>query len=358
MSIWDLPPFPAHLESPPDDDLRDLVRIPSVPALAERSVLVTGATGFIGSRLTHTLGALGVRPALFVLDYERQNFPFGSRLYHGNLADLYDCLRIVGRVNPEIIFHLAAQPLVDTALDSVVDTMESNVRGAYNLLEACRSAGKRLKAIVWVSTDKVYGSQVGALKENAPLLGCDHPYDASKLCGDLLAQTYARAFGLPIVIIRSGNIYGEGDLHWDRLVPGTIRSALHGQPPLIRSNGRLKRDYIHVSDIVRAYLLALDGMLSGKLQPGSAVNFGATRSHTVLDVVDTILAALNRPDLRPLVQNQARSEIPEQHLDFELARELLGWTPSVSLDSGIRRSIGWYRQYLHGEPNGLMKEPA
>ncbi len=333
----------------PEYPLHDLDGPMRIPALADRSVLITGATGFIGSHLAHTLRALGVRPSLFVLDYERQNLPSQSTIYNGNLANLYDCLRIVGRANPEIIFHLAAQPLVDTALDSVIDTMESNVRGAYNLLEACRNAGKRLQAIVWVSTDKVYGLQSDSLKETSSLLGFDHPYDASKLCGDLLAQTYARAFGLPIVIVRSGNIYGGGDLHWDRLIPGAIRSTIQGTRFLIRSNGLLKRDYIYVSDILNAYLLALDGLLSGKLQTGRAVNFGATRAYTVLEVVENILHALGRADLAPTIQNNARNEIPEQHVDFTQARALLGWSPQVELEDGIQKTIDWYRQYFNVE---------
>lgn len=345
MSTRPSSPNPSFPEYP----LEDLDGLVQIPALAERSVLITGATGFIGSHLAHTLSALGVRPSLFVLDYERQNFPPGSTIYHGNLANLYDCLRIVGRANPEIIFHLAAQPLVDTALDSVIDTMESNVRGAYNLLEASRNAGKRLQAIVWISTDKVYGLQRDALKETSPLLGFDHPYDASKLCGDLLAQTYARAFDLPIVIVRSGNIYGGGDLHWDRLIPGAIRSTIQGKRFLVRSNGLLKRDYLYISDILNGYMLALHALLSGKLQTGRAVNFGATRAYPVLEVVDKILHALGRPDLHPVIQNHARNEIPEQHVDFALARDLLGWKPQVELEQGIQKSIAWYRQYFNVE---------
>ena len=337
-------------------DLTSLAQISSIPVLVDSSVLVTGATGFIGSHLTQTLAALRVRPSLFVLDYERQDFPPGSTIYHGNLSNLYDCLRIVGRANPEIIFHLAAQPLVDTALDSVIDTMESNVRGAYNLLEACRNAGRHIKAIVWVSTDKVYGSQHKALKESSPLLGFNHPYDASKLCADLLAQTYARAFKLPLVIARSGNVYGEGDLHWDRLIPGAIRSTVLGKSFVIRSSGLLRRDYIYVSDIVRAYLLTLDGLIAGRLQNGSVFNFGASRSYTVLDVVQEILVAFGRTDLEPIIRDQARNEIFEQHVDFEQARMILGWVPSISLNLGIQKSIEWYQQYFRAEPVGVVKE--
>jgi CDP-glucose 4,6-dehydratase len=343
----------------PDYPLENVSEFAQDASLAEifgGSVLVTGATGFVGSHLVHTLSRLGVRPSLFILDYERQFFPSGATIYHGNLSDLHDCLRIVGRANPDIIFHLAAQPLVDTAMDSVIDTMESNVRGAYNLLEACRNVGKRIKAIVWISTDKVYGHQPTALREDSPLLGFDHPYDTSKLCGDLLAQTYAKVFGLPIVIIRSGNIYGEGDLHWDRLIPGTIRSALLGNPPVIRSNGLLKRDYIYVSDIVRAYLLSLFAALQGKLPAGTAINFGALQSHTVTDVVQKILGALDRPDLAPVIQDHARNEIPEQHVDFELAKKVLGWEPLIDLEQGIQKTVNWYIRYFNSEDE-IMREP-
>ncbi|MBT4310644.1 MAG: NAD-dependent epimerase/dehydratase family protein [Anaerolineae bacterium] len=342
----------------PFEDVQDLVHDVPLEELRDSSVLVTGATGFIGSHLTHALGSLGVRPSLFVLDYERQVFPSGSSIYHGNLADLHDCLRIVGRANPEIIFHLAAQPLVDTALNSVVDTMESNVRGAYNLLEACRSAGKRIRAIVWVSTDKVYGLQHEPLREESPLLGYDHPYDASKLCGDLLAQTYANAFSFPLVIVRSGNVYGGGDLHWDRLVPGTIRSTLREEPTVIRSDGSLKRDYIYVSDIVRGYLLALDGLLTGKLPGGSVINFGAERSYTVLETVEEILASLGRQDLDPIIKNIARNEIAEQHVSYERAKELLGWEPLIDLSQGIQKTADWYKHYLKAETDSPVRKAA
>lgn len=337
---------PASFPEYPLEDLSEFLQDPSLSELIQQSVLVTGGTGFIGSHLLRTLDALGVRPSLFVLDYERQTLPAGSSIYHGNLADLHDCLRIVGRVNPEIVFHLAAQPLVDTAMDSVIDTMESNVRGAYNFLEACRNVGKRIKAIVWISTDKVYGSQPDAYDESSPLVGFDHPYDASKLCGDLLAQTYARAFQMPIVIVRSGNIYGEGDLHWDRLIPGTIRSALLGKPPLIRSNGLLKRDYIYAGDIIHAYLKTLSAALQGKLAAGAAVNFGAMQSHTVLDVVHKILAVTERPDLAPVIQDHARNEIPEQHVTFDFARTDLGWEPLVNLEHGIHKTVDWYTRFF------------
>lgn len=337
---------PASLPDYPLSDLSEFVHDPVSSELSRRSVLVTGGTGFIGDHLVRTLSALGARLSLFVLDYERQPMTTSSSIYHGNLADLHDCLRIVGRVNPEIVLHLAAQPLVDTAMDSVIDTMESNVRGAYNFLEACRSVGKRIQTIVWVSTDKVYGNQPNAYSESSPLMGYDHPYDASKLCGDLLAQTYAKAFHLPIVIVRSGNIYGEGDLHWDRLIPGTIRSALFGEAPLIRSNGLLKRDYIYAGDIVRAYLKTLSAAMQGKFPAGAAVNFGARQSYTVLDVVNNILAAMGKTDLTPVIQDTARQEIPAQHVSFELARSMLGWEPLVDLEHGIQRTVDWYESYF------------
>lgn len=344
--------FPAY----PLDDLQEHVQDAQRAGLRHAEILVTGGTGFIGSHLVHALGRLGARPSLFALDDERPTLPVSGPIFHGDLADLHDCLRIVGRVNPEIVFHLAAQPLVDTALDSVIDTMESNVRGAYNLLESCRNVGKRIKAIVWISTDKVYGNQPHAYQEDSPLMGYDHPYDASKLCGDLLAQTYARAFHLPVVIVRSGNVYGEGDLHWDRLIPGTIRSALFGKPPLLRSNGLLKRDYIYAGDIVRAYLKVLFAALQGKLPAGAAINLGAVRSHTVLEVTRLILNAVGQPDLAPHIDDHARHEIPEQHVNYEFAKTLLGWEPLVDLEHGLRKTVDWYTRFLKLEDE-CTREP-
>ena len=355
MGMWMSSFQPGGFPDYPREDLSEYVQDSHLARLKERAILITGGTGFIGSHLLHTLSELGAHPSLFVLDYERQMLPIGSSVYHGNLADFHDCLRIVGRTNPEVIVHLAAQPLVDTAMDSVVDTMESNVRGAYNLLEACRNVGKRIKTIIWISTDKVYGNQPRAYDESSALMGYDHPYDASKLCGDLLAQTYARAFNMPIVIVRSGNIYGEGDLHWDRLIPGTIRSALFGEPPLIRSNGLLRRDYIYAGDIIHAYMKTLSAALQGKLAAGTAINFGAMRSHTVLDVAQKILSALGRTDLAPVVQDAARHEIPEQHVSYEFAKTALGWEPAIDLDLGLQKTVEWYTRFFKLE-NERMRD--
>ena len=337
-----------------DDELHEITKDTWFDNNREISVLVTGGTGFIGSHLIQILESLKIDSSLFVLDYERPIMSDGCPMYYGNLANYHDCLRIVGRVNPEIIFHLAAQPLVDIAMDSVIDTMESNVRGAYNLLEACRTVGKKIKAIVWVSTDKIYGSQSCTLREDSPLLGYGHPYDTSKLCGDLLAQTYATVYGLPIVIVRSGNVYGGGDFHWDRLIPGTIRSAFFGQPIQVRSNGLLKRDYIYVSDIIHGYLLAVSGILSGKLMPGAAINFGSIKSYTVLEIIEKILTVLGRSDLKPVIKNNARNEIPQQHVDFELARMLLNWTPKIELDCGIKKTVTWYGKYFRAREDNSI----
>lgn len=304
-------------------------------------VFITGATGFIGSHLTKKMVGLGADVAVFVLDEEGE-IPSGvSTVFRGNLQDLPDVQRALGRFQPEYVFHLAAQPLVDTALMFVADTLYSNVCGSINLLQACLDAKIFLKGVVFVSTDKVYGQFDGAVNEEAPLLGVNHPYNVSKLCADLIAQMYANVFDLPIVICRSGNIYGPGDKNLNRLVPGAIVSAIKGKQFVVRSDGKMTRDYIYVDDIVDAYLLLAETVSKKQEWRGRAVNFGATEPISVLRVVDDVLLAANRVDLPPLIMNTAKFEIQNQHLDWSDAKEL-GWIPKTNLRDGIAASIPWY----------------
>lgn len=309
-----------------------------------KKVLITGGTGFIGTHLTKKLIELGAEVSLFVLD-EENKLPQVENVFRGNIQDAPDIARAISRSQPQFIFHLAAQPLVDTALVNIYDTLDTNVRGAVNLLQSCVSSAKQLEGIIFVSTDKVYGKFDGTIDETAPLLGTGNPYDTSKVCADLLAQMYSQVFGLPVIIVRSGNVYGEGDRHIDRIVPGTFLSCLSDKNPIVRSNGKFTRDYIHVSDIVQAYLLLADKLRADKFLSSNAINLGAPKPLSVLEVVHSIITVTGKLHLVPDVQNTARFEIPHQHLNWDWAKEL-GWAPKVDFDDGMTLCLPYYTEML------------
>lgn len=313
-------------------------------------ILITGGTGFIGSHLVQRLVGLGQQVDSVSLGSYFSGISTGLGLpgvvYHtADLSDRDACDRIISRLEPDYVFHLAAQPLVETALRSPMDTFETNIRGAFNLLQALHYYGAA-KGVVWVSTDKVYGSYKTEVRETDPLLGFGHPYDVSKMCADVLAQTFAICYKLPVVITRSGNIYGPGDPNNDRLIPETIRSTLAGDPVQVRSNGKFVRDYIYVDDIVDAFLYALSGLSSKKLKYGEVVNFGSERAYSVAEIIDTVLEITNRVDLVPQILNTEKHEIPYQHLNFDKARDLLGWTPKTSLVEGLKKTLDCYKQEM------------
>ncbi len=323
----------------------------AVSGLAGRAVLVTGGTGFIGSWLVARLLDLGARVTVLVLDHDpsseliRSGRIAGCRVVDGRLEEIDDVERALLASEAEVVFHLGAQALVIPALEAPLLTFEANVRGTYNLLEACRRHAKGLSAVVVASSDKAYGDvPVLPYTEEMPVAG-RHPYDVSKSCADLLARAYAHTYGLPVTVARCGNVYGGGDLAWSRIVPGTIRSVLRGERPVIRSDGRYTRDYIHVDDVVDAYLsLAL--ATGGAAGPGDVFNFAPGAPASVREIVDLLLAILGREDLAPVVLDTARAEIRDQALDAGKARDLLAWTPQISLREGLEKTVPWYRALL------------
>ncbi len=242
---------------------------------------------------------------------------------------------------------MAAQPLVDTALINIHDTLDSNIHGAINLLQSCVNDPK-LEGMIFVTTDKVYGNFDGVINETAPLLGIGNPYDTSKVCADILAQMYAKVFKIPLVIIRSGNIYGPGDKHWDRLIPGTFMSCLLGKNPIIRSDGTFTRDYIYIEDIIDAYILLAEKIHSDLSIIGKAINIGAEDKISVLDIVHYIITIMGQPDLYVKIQNTAKFEIPHQHLNWELAKKM-GWKPKINITKGLRLSKDYYVELYAGE---------
>jgi len=316
----------------------------------DRPVLVTGATGLVGSWLTRSLVEAGADVVCFVRDWVPQSELVRSRVLEqvkvvrGDICDRDALERAIGEYEADTVIHLAAQTIVGIANRNPVSTFESNIQGTWNLLEACRRS-PAVKSIVVASSDKAYGAQEHLpYREDAPLEG-RHPYDVSKSCADLIAQTYAQTYGLPVAVTRCGNFYGGGDLNWNRIVPGTIRSALRGERPIIRSDGQYVRDYFYVEDGASAYMLLAEQLHGRPELSGHAFNFSNECEVTVLDLVRHILGAMGS-DLEPVVRNQASNEIRRQFLSAAHARRTLAWSPLFTLDEGLRRTIAWYEEFL------------
>lgn len=311
----------------------------------DRAVFVTGATGLLGSWITEALADRGAQVACLVRDWVPQSRLVQSsvwtrvNLVRGELEDLDLLTRILNEYEIDTVFHLAAQTIVGTAARSALSTFESNIRGTWNLLEASKTCSRLVKRIVVASSDKAYGEQERLpYTEDMPLQG-RFPYDVSKSCADLVALSYFHTYGLPVAITRCGNLFGGGDLNFNRLVPGSIRSALRGEAPVIRSDGTPVRDYFYVRDAVEAYL-----QLAERLPEfaGEAFNFGNETPVSVLDLVRRILCLMGKDSIDPVILNEANHEIPRQYLDCSKARRLLGWTPRFGLEEGLREAIGWY----------------
>jgi CDP-glucose 4,6-dehydratase len=318
----------------------------------DRPVLVTGATGLVGGWLTRRLRDAGADVVCLVRDWVpqcelvRAGLVEQVKVVRGDIRDR-DCLeRTIGEYETDTVIHLAAQTIVGIANRNPISTFESNIQGAWNMLEACRrSTGVR--SVVIASSDKAYGHQDKLpYGEDTPLAG-RHPYDVSKSCSDLIAQAYAATFSLPVVVTRCGNFYGGGDLNWNRIVPGTIRSVLRGERPVIRSDGQYVRDYFYVEDGAAAYMLLAEQLHRRPELAGLAFNFSNECEVTVMELVGRLLRAMNSP-LDPLVLNQASNEIRRQYLSAERARQMLQWSPLFTLDTGIGRTIAWYRDFLCG----------
>lgn len=316
----------------------------------DRRVLLTGATGLLGSHLARLLDELGAE----VVALSRDQNLFGSLTPTGQTRHAVvfgDCRNgaLLGRVLSEYevdtVFHLAAQTLVGPANLDPTTTFETNIAGTWRLLEACRVL-PHVRQIVFASSDNAYGQQkLLPYAEDAPLQG-SQPYAVSKSCADLIAQTYAKSYDLPVCISRCGNFYGPGDLNWNRIVPGTIRSVLRGERPLIRSDGRALRDYLYIRDALTAHILLAQQMATRRELCGQAFNFGGGAPISVLELVRAILTACGRDDLQPEVRGEAQNEILNQSLDTRKARALLGWTPKWSLQAGLQETVAWYRELL------------
>jgi CDP-glucose 4,6-dehydratase len=267
------------------------------------------------------------------------------RVVRGEVQDQALLERVLGEYEIHTVFHLAAQTIVTIANRNPISTFESNIRGTWSTLEAIRRSPCVQQAVV-ASSDKAYGDHSELpYREDLPLRG-RHPYDVSKSCADLLAQAFAATYELPVAIARCGNLYGGGDLNWNRIVPGTIRSVLREEPPIIRSDGTLTRDYFYVEDGAAAYLQLAQQLARDRTLRGEAFNFSNERPLSVLSITQRILELMGRADLSPIVQNRVDHEIPHQYLDSKKAKDRLGWAPLFSIEEGLRRTIAWYREFF------------
>lgn len=316
----------------------------------DRPVLITGATGLVGAWLTRRLVDAGADVVCLVRDWVPQSEMARSRtidqvkVVRGDVRDQDVLERTIGEYETSTVIHLAAQTIVGIANRNPISTFESNIQGTWNLLEACRRS-PGIRSIVIASSDKAYGDQDELpYGEDTPLQG-RHPYDVSKSCADLIAQTYAQTYGLPVAVTRCGNFYGGGDLNWNRIVPGTIRSVLRGERPVIRSDGQYVRDYFYVEDGAAAYMLLAEQLHCRPELQGMAFNFSNETEITVLGLVKRILDAM-QSGLEPEIRNEANHEIRRQFLSAQRARTILQWSPLFTLDDGIGRTISWYREFF------------
>ena len=316
----------------------------------DRPVLVTGCTGFLGSWLTIALVDAGAQVIGLIRDeiphshLRRSGYHARIAAVRGDVTDYALVERTLNEYEIESVFHLAAQTIVTIANRAPLSTFDTNIKGTWTVLEAARRS-PTVGRILVASSDKAYGPQTDLpYTEDMQLQGC-HPYDVSKACADLIAQAYAETYRMPVAVTRCANLFGGGDLNWNRIVPGTIRSALRGERPIVRSDGSPLRDYLYVQDAVRAYITLAQQLDRSDLH-GQAFNFGTDEPRTVLEIVETIVALSDHPDLDPEILGEASNEIQDQYLDSNKAGQMLGWEPVYSLENGLRETIAWYSEFL------------
>lgn len=316
-----------------------------------KKILITGVTGLVGSWLVK---ALLKRKSIIVvlvrdIDYQTEFYRSGdylqTNIVNGSLENFSLIERAINEYEIDTVFHLGAQTIVGAAYREPLQTFESNIRGTYHILEACRRHREFVKEIVIASSDKAYGiADKLPYTEDMPLKG-SHPYDVSKSCTDLLAQAYSYTYNMPIAIARCGNIYGGGDLNWSRIIPGTILSLLNNKRPIIRSNGKYIRDYIYIKDIVDAYINLAESITKKNIY-GEAFNFSTESRMAVIEIVNKIRSIMGKEDLEPQILNLNLKEIPEQSLSAEKAHEILGWYSKYDLEKGLSETVDWYKNYF------------
>ena len=317
-----------------------------------KRVFVTGSTGVIGLNLINRLVSYGAEVTALVRDWVPQATHLGGwlssgsdvNIVRGELEDYFFIQRVISEYETQYIFHLGAQTIVNVGNTSPVTTFKANIEGTWNLLEAVRvleGYSGTIEVVCVASSDKAYGSsKILPYTEDLPLRG-EHPYDVSKSCSDLIAQSYGKTYSLPVSIARMGNIYGPGDLNFSRIIPGTIRSLLEKKQPEIRSDGSPLREYFYVEDAVDAYLTLAEKTPSMK-QFGEAFNFSSGEKMSVKEVVQKIISAMDA-DMEPRILNTGKNEIQDQILSIKKAQTILSWQPMNMFDQGLPKTIDWYR---------------
>ena len=317
-----------------------------------KNVFITGGTGFLGSYLVKKLVNYGANVTILVRDYIPQSNIYRGEEYkkvnvvHGTLEDYLLIERTLGEYEIDTVFHLAAQAIVGVANRNPLGTFKSNIEGTWNILEAARKS-PLIKRVIVASSDKAYGDQEKLpYDENMPLQG-KHPYDVSKSCADLIVQTYYETYKLPVCITRCGNLYGGGDLNFNRIIPQSIQSILNNKAPVIRSDGSFIRDYFYIEDAVDAYINLAEKVVELNLG-GQAFNFSNEIQLTVLELVNKILKIMGS-SMKPIILNQGSNEIIHQYLSAKKARTILGWSPNYTIDEGLSKTIEWYKDFLKKE---------
>ena len=314
-----------------------------------RKVLITGCTGFLGWWLTTELVRQKAEVVGLVRDWTPQA-PFFAQgmdkkitLVRGQIEDYETVERAINEYEIDTVFHLAAQAIVGAANRNPLSTFETNIKGTWILMEACRQ-NKLVSRVVVASSDKAYGNHKTLPYDESFALQGSHPYDVSKSCTDLISLTYHNTYGTPVCVTRCGNIFGPGDMNFNRIIPGTMLCIMKNQNPVIRSDGSPMRDYVYVQDIARAYMMLAEHMDDPSIH-GKAFNFGTGEPVSVLELTQKILKVVGREDLKPNVQNNAHGEILHQYLSSTMAREVLGWEPATSLSDRLQETYNWYHEY-------------
>ena len=311
------------------------------------NVLVTGADGFIGSHIAKALADKRANVTTIVRDVKKTsnldvlNLRSKVNVIHGDLVNFHDCERTINEYDIQFVFHIAAQAIVGPANRSPLSTFESNIKGTWNILEACRLS-KTVKGLIVASSDKAYGQQKKLPYTEESQLNGYYPYDASKACAEILARCYYMTYNLPLAITRNANTYGPADMNMSRIIPDVITTILRGEQPIIRSDGTPERDYMYIKDAVSAYLTLAEN-LHRKEVVGQAFNFGTGKPISVIDLYNKIIKLMGK-NTKPKILGEAKNEIDRQYLAIDKVKKILKWQPGYTIDRGLKETIEWYRQ--------------